>query len=171
MAPGRPCVTMWTLWTALFLRDQDRTVRPHSLRVSSSSSGNRTFKYDLFRYDCVWYMGSHEGAENAENAKPNKKGQQRRACNTPLLLPNERVMHNFHTLAEFTFGMPRHQLLCTNKRLIVRESNRLLGIFGKTSEHTIQYRCVSQQRQTNASRQTIYTSPNLYHTLAMASHS
>ena len=71
-----------------------------------------------------------------------EKGHQNASSkmSTLSLLRQEKVEHHFQTLAEFTFGLPRNELLCTNKRVIVRQRLRLAGLAGKTSEHTIQYR-------------------------------
>jgi hypothetical protein len=74
--------------------------------------------------------------EEAKQSAPSK-------VSTLVLLRQEKVLHDFQTLAEFTFGLPRHELICTNKRVIVRQRLRLMGLLGKTSEHTIQYRLVS----------------------------
>lgn len=55
-------------------------------------------------------------------------------------LDNELTLHEFQTLAEFTFGLPRHVLTFTNKRLIVEQRLRLLGVCGKSLLRTVHYR-------------------------------
>jgi hypothetical protein len=60
-----------------------------------------------------------------------------------LLLNNETVHCHFQTLAECTFGLPRYELICTNKRVVLRQRLRLMGLAGKPCEKSILYRLVS----------------------------
>lgn len=69
-----------------------------------------------------------------------KKQDRQQALPGACHLDDELTLHEFQTLAEFTFGLPRHVLTFTNKRLVVEQRFRLLGTFGKSLHQTVQYR-------------------------------
>eukprot|EP00892_Ulva_mutabilis_P008747 jgi/Ulvmu1/6244/UM028_0102.1 len=76
-------------------------------------------------------IGKSAGSNNATRQHP-RAGT--------VYFDNEFSLHEFQTLAEFTFGLPRYALTFTNKRLIMEERLRLLGMCGKSVQRTIQYR-------------------------------
>lgn len=58
------------------------------------------------------------------------------------LLDGEVKLAEYSTLAEFTFGLPRYHILFTSHRIVIQQHKRCLGLFGKSAEHFICYRCV-----------------------------
>lgn len=76
----------------------------------------------------------------AETRTPRHAGRKQTENPGAYLLDNELTLHEFQTLAEFTFGLPRHVLTFTNKRLIVEQRLRLLGACGKSVHRTVHYR-------------------------------
>ena len=60
---------------------------------------------------------------------------------TSPLLASERVLAEYSTLAEFTFGKPRYHIVFTSHRLLIKESKRFIGMLGSEAEHSVGYRC------------------------------
>ena len=71
-------------------------------------------------------------------------GRKADPLHTSPLLESEVKLAEYNTLAEFTYGQPRHHVMFTSHRIIVQQRKRFFGLFGKQSEQFICYRCVKQ---------------------------